>query len=109
AGGHGERFQPAVIAGDDVFGAVAVIDVWLEDLDSLPGDDRAPQPANELLRFSGEHASGDDFDPAAFITVQRFASGVGGVSRKDKRGIDAFNIQHLTFNIPVSVTLVRIR
>jgi hypothetical protein len=36
----------------------------LEDLHLLPGDLRAPQPADQLLALAAEHAAGDDFDPA---------------------------------------------
>ena len=36
----------------------------LEDLDLLPGDLRAPQPADQLFALAAEHAAGDDFDPA---------------------------------------------
>src|SRR5438445_3057941 len=68
--GHRDRLQAAIIARHDVVGAEAVVDEWLENLNALPGDQRAPQPSNQLFRFSREHSAGDDFDPAAFVTVQ---------------------------------------
>ena len=74
AGGHGVRFQPAVIARDDFVGGETVVEDRLEDLHPLPRDDRPAQPPDQLLRFSGEHASGDDFDPAAAMMVQRGSS-----------------------------------
>ena len=66
----GEGLQPPVVARHDVLAREAVVDHRLEDLHTLPGDDRASQPADQLLRFSGEHPTRDDLDPAASVTVQ---------------------------------------
>ena len=49
----------------DVVVAVAVVDLRLEDLDLLPRDLGAPQPADELFALAAEHAAGNDLDPAA--------------------------------------------
>ncbi len=73
---HRERLQAAVVARDDVLGGEAVIDERLEDLHALPGNDGAAQATNQLFRLSGEHPSGDDFDPAASVSVQ--CSGLRG-------------------------------
>ena len=70
ARGDGQRFQPPVIARHDFVGCEAIVDDRLEDLNALPRDDRAAQPADQLFRLSGEHASGDDFDPAATMNIQ---------------------------------------
>ena len=47
----------------DVVVAVAVVDLRLEDLDLLPRNLRAAQPADELFALPAEHAAGDDFNP----------------------------------------------
>jgi hypothetical protein len=70
AGGDRHRLQAPVVARDDVLGAEAVVDERFEDLHALARDDRAAQAPDQLLRLSGEHASSDDLNPAAFVTVQ---------------------------------------
>jgi hypothetical protein len=65
---HRLRWDPHVAVRHDVVFAVAAVDDRLEDLDLLPGDLRAAQPADQFLALAAEHAAGDDFDP----TVVRF-------------------------------------
>ena len=61
---HGARRNPHVAVRDDVIVAVAIVDERLEDLDSLAGDLRAAQAADQLLALAAEHAAGDDLNPA---------------------------------------------
>src|SRR5258706_11773385 len=75
ARGDGMRLEPAVVARNDVLGTEAIIDQRLEDLDPLPRDHRTAHPPDQLFRLAGEHASGDDLDPAASVTVQGFLRG----------------------------------
>src|SRR5712691_1468659 len=70
AAAHRTGFQAAIVARDDVVGREAIVDEGFEHLHALPGDECAPQAPDQLFRFSREHASSDDLDPAAFITVQ---------------------------------------
>src|ERR1700678_4580584 len=43
---------------------IALVDHGFEDLDTLPRNLRATQPANQLFALAGKHRPDDDFDPA---------------------------------------------
>ena len=45
----------------------------LEELDLSPRDERPADPSEELLRFSGEHHSADNFDPTFLGSVVHLA------------------------------------
>jgi hypothetical protein len=68
--GDRERLEATLVARHDFIRREAVIEDRLEHLHPLPRDHGAPQAADELLRLSGEHASGNDFDPAAAMMIQ---------------------------------------
>src|SRR5207302_1083721 len=46
----------------------------LEDLDFLLGDLRAPEPPDQLLALSAEHAAGDHFNPPRTLGVGELVS-----------------------------------
>src|SRR5262249_29993016 len=52
------------------------VHLGLEDLDALPGDDRAAEPADQLLALAREHAPGDDLDPSQLGLDQRHGRGI---------------------------------
>jgi hypothetical protein len=54
---------------DDVILGVSIVDARLENLDLLTCDLCAPQPADELLALSAEHAARNDLYPA-FLTAR---------------------------------------
>ncbi len=58
------RLHPHLTMRHDVVGRITRVDARLEDLDALPRDSGAAQPANELFALAAEHAADDDFDPA---------------------------------------------
>ena len=67
---HRHRFQSALVARNDFIDAETIVELRFENLHSLTRQRGAPHTANQLLRFTGEHASGDDLDPAAAMSVQ---------------------------------------
>jgi hypothetical protein len=71
---HGGRLQTTIVARDHFVGRKTIVEQRLEHLHALARDHRAPQTTDQLLRFSGEHASGDDFDPAAVMLIQGIPS-----------------------------------
>ena len=56
---------------DDMVVTESAIQLWLEDLDSLTGDLRATQPADELFALSAEHTSADHFNPTQVVPLTR--------------------------------------
>src|SRR6476659_8093109 len=75
--------------GDDVIVAVTAVELRLENLDLAFRNLRAPQPPDELLALSAEHAASDDFYPAGvramlgyvhllLRSTRRRSSGVAG-------------------------------
>jgi hypothetical protein len=56
--------RETVMCGNRVFGRVPVIQVGLEHLDALPGNDGTADAPNQFLSFSAEHYAGDHFDPS---------------------------------------------
>ena len=63
-----------VVVGHDGRGVVAGIDPGLEGLDVLPGETRALEPPEKLLRLAAEHAARDHLDGPPPTTVPRFAA-----------------------------------
>ena len=72
---------------DDVILGVAGVDGGLEDLDPLPGDLGAAQPADQLLALAAEHAADDHFDPAAVRGSDDVHTWIIGVGRVGLVGV----------------------
>ena len=66
-GGDGDGAHSRARVAYDVGGVVAVVDLWLEDDDPLPGDLRAAQTADHLLALAAEHRAADDLEPATSL------------------------------------------
>src|SRR5437868_7701157 len=57
----------AVVTGDRVDAGVALVEMGLEDLYPLAGDDGAPHASNQLLTLAAEHHAGNDLDPSTTL------------------------------------------
>src|SRR5437763_5188958 len=67
---HGLRLHGSPVVGaQGVEPGVPGVEVGLEDLHALAGDDRAPYPPDQLLALPGEHDPGDHFDATGASTV----------------------------------------
>jgi len=68
---HQLRLDLHLAVADDMILTVAIVHSGLEDLNALASDLRPPQPADELLAFSAEHASANHLDPAQIATLMQ--------------------------------------
>ena len=77
---------------DDLIFTIPIIHAGLEDLNSLPRNLRAAQPAYEFFAFTAEHAAADHLDPTGIATlmVSLLAHMVGSVANPAA----AYNIRH---------------
>src|SRR3989454_12015294 len=62
--------RAAVVSAHRVQPGVAGVQVRLENLDALFGNDRSSNPTDQLFALAGEHHAGDDFDPAGAGAVE---------------------------------------
>src|SRR2546430_8638499 len=69
--------RATVVRADGVEPGVPGIEVRLEDLDALFGNDRSSNPTDQLFTLAGEHHAGDDFDPAGAAAVENWGERVG--------------------------------
>src|SRR6185369_3254943 len=56
--------RPSIVTRDVINAGVALVEVRFEDLNLLPGDDRATNAPNQLFALAAEHDATDDLDPA---------------------------------------------
>src|SRR5262249_1607819 len=61
---HGFRLDTKTGMRNDFIGGIALVNRGLENLHALPGNFRAPQPANQLFALSRKHWPDHHFDPA---------------------------------------------
>src|SRR5690606_10039997 len=102
---HDDRGDRVLVVRDDGGLGVAVVDGGLEDLDLLPRDAGAFEPADELFGLAGEHRAADDLDPASGLGVAGDDVGFHGGQRAEGRQAGPPKLRPLCYSsstVPIS-------